>query len=284
MYSDQVESGTRRSAKERLDRSFSTDSTRQHRITGKRGALRNETVGKYLSGVGAYDDVIFLPLAATENSILVACTIQSLGSYYLAVESLGSYDPAVSNIAQNTLGNLIQENKLVGAMQRQDDKWKHDLYEDDEPQISNRKVTAQDLRLKLQKKGLHPGGQTGKSSAPGERDLRERLSGTMTPQPKNYDPPKPKVALKPISKSIDAETPSVLIKKSANPAPKKSRKADAPLDDFLLSLGLEKYLIGFQAEEVDMTALKHMTDADLKAMGIPMGPRKKILLALESKG
>ncbi|ESW12642.1 hypothetical protein PHAVU_008G130000 [Phaseolus vulgaris] len=204
MYADRVESGTRRSVKERLDGNFLTDSTRQHKVTGKR--------------------------------------------------------------------------------QRQDDKWKHDLYDDNEPQLYNRKVTAQDLRLKLQKKGLHPGGQTGKSSVPRERDLRERLSGTMTPQPKNYDPPKPKVATKPSGKSIDVETPSVHNKRSANPTPKNvSRKADASLDEFLLSLGLEKYLISFQAEEVDMTALIHMTDEDLKAMGIPMGPRKKILLALESK-
>ncbi|WVZ08093.1 hypothetical protein V8G54_021439 [Vigna mungo] len=191
MYADRVETGTRRSVKERLDGNFLTDSTRQHKVTGKR--------------------------------------------------------------------------------QRQDDKWKHDLYDDDEPQLYNRKVTAQDLRLKLQKKGLHPGGQTGKSSVPVERDLRERLSGTMTPQPKNYDPPKPKVTAKPSSKSIDVETPSVHVKRSANPTPKKvSRKADSSLDEFLLSLGLEKYLISFQAEEVDMTALNHMTDEDLKAMGIPM--------------
>ncbi|QCE11501.1 hypothetical protein DEO72_LG10g2734 [Vigna unguiculata] len=145
MYSDRVETGTRRSVKERLDGNFLTDSTRQHKVTGKR--------------------------------------------------------------------------------QRQDDKWKHDLYDDDEHQLYNRKVTAQDLRFKLQKKGLHPGGQTGKSSFPVERDLRERLSGTMTPQPKNYDPPKPKASAKPSSKSIDVETPSVHIKRSANPTPKKvSRK------------------------------------------------------------
>lgn len=85
----------------------------------------------------------------------------------------------------------------------------------------DRKVTAQDLRLKLQKKGLHPGGQTGKSSVPVERDLRERLSGTMTPQPKNYDPPKHKVVAKPSSKSIDVETPAFHTKRSANPTPKK---------------------------------------------------------------
>ncbi|XP_010272062.1 PREDICTED: uncharacterized protein LOC104607963 [Nelumbo nucifera] len=48
----------------------------------------------------------------------------------------------------------------------------------------------------------------------------------------------------------------------------------------LHSLGLGKYAVLFQAEEVDMTALKQMGDNDLKEMGIPMGPRKKILLAV----
>uniref|UniRef100_A0A3Q7I2M2 SAM domain-containing protein n=1 Tax=Solanum lycopersicum TaxID=4081 RepID=A0A3Q7I2M2_SOLLC len=55
------------------------------------------------------------------------------------------------------------------------------------------------------------------------------------------------------------------------------------VDNFLQSLGLEKYAITFQAEEVDMAALVHMTDEDLKAIGIPMGPRKKIILALETR-
>ncbi|GKV08596.1 hypothetical protein SLEP1_g20208 [Rubroshorea leprosula] len=50
--------------------------------------------------------------------------------------------------------------------------------------------------------------------------------------------------------------------------------------DFLHSLGLEKYITSFQREEVDMTALKQMGDKDLKDMGLPMGPRKKILRAL----
>ncbi|KQJ83024.1 uncharacterized protein LOC100828653 isoform X2 [Brachypodium distachyon] len=47
----------------------------------------------------------------------------------------------------------------------------------------------------------------------------------------------------------------------------------------LNSLGLEKYVVLFQAEEVDMAALSQMKDSDLKDMGVPMGPRKKILLA-----
>ncbi|KAK9925205.1 hypothetical protein M0R45_033537 [Rubus argutus] len=49
-------------------------------------------------------------------------------------------------------------------------------------------------------------------------------------------------------------------------------------------LGLVKYAITFQAEEIDMTALKQMGDKDLKELGIPMGPRKKILLALLARG
>ncbi|XP_015573727.1 uncharacterized protein LOC8280587 isoform X1 [Ricinus communis] len=52
---------------------------------------------------------------------------------------------------------------------------------------------------------------------------------------------------------------------------------------FLHSLGLGKYVVNFQAEEVDMTILKQMGDKDLKEMGIPMGPRKKILLALMAR-
>ncbi|KAI6685871.1 hypothetical protein NL676_031784 [Syzygium grande] len=52
------------------------------------------------------------------------------------------------------------------------------------------------------------------------------------------------------------------------------------VDGLLQSLGLAKYAILFKAEEVDMAALKQMGEHDLKELGIPMGPRKKILLAL----
>ncbi|KAJ1409559.1 Sterile alpha motif domain [Sesbania bispinosa] len=169
-----------------------------------------------------------------------------------------------------TSDSTRQQRQITGKRSRQDDKWEHDLFDDDEPRITNRKVSAQDLRFKLQKKGLQPAAQTGKSSVPNTRDLREKLSGTMTSQPKNSDPPKSKV-VKPSSKSIGAEAPAVQVKRPANPAPKPlTRKADTSVDEFLQSLGLEKYLITFQAEEVDMTALNHMTDEDLKAMGIPM--------------
>ncbi|XP_058103262.1 uncharacterized protein LOC131246843 [Magnolia sinica] len=179
-----------------------------------------------------------------------------------------------------------------GKRQRQnDDKWKHDLYEDDEdPQVSNPKVGARDLRLKLQRKGSLQAHQSGKGSREGVRDLREKLAGTMHTQPANTDTPKAKAvaeAAKPVKKSV-LPTEAIMSdsKKVANPASsrkKSQQKADTSVDGFLQSLGLEKYLITFQAEEVDMTALMHMTDEDLKALGIPMGPRKKIILALDSR-
>ncbi|KAL3631070.1 hypothetical protein CASFOL_024054 [Castilleja foliolosa] len=55
------------------------------------------------------------------------------------------------------------------------------------------------------------------------------------------------------------------------------------VDSFLRSLGLEKYAILFKVEEVDMYSLKRMTESDLKDLGIPMGPRKKILLSLQPR-
>ncbi|XP_038899408.1 ankyrin repeat and SAM domain-containing protein 6 isoform X2 [Benincasa hispida] len=169
---------------------------------------------------------------------------------------------------------------ITGKRQRQDDKWEHDLYEDDEPQTSNRRVGARDLRLKLQKKSQQ---QSGNASFSGVRDLREKLSGTIKPQAANNDPPKPKLEVtKPPRKNDTVEAhPSTTQKVVAKPATRK--KTDTSVDDFLQSLGLEKYSITFQAEEVDMTALVHMGDEDLKALGVPMGPRKKILLALESR-
>uniref|UniRef100_A0A1D1XJZ2 SEC23-interacting protein n=1 Tax=Anthurium amnicola TaxID=1678845 RepID=A0A1D1XJZ2_9ARAE len=177
----------------------------------------------------------------------------------------------------------------VKRQRQDDDKWKHDLYEDnEEPQASKARVGDKDLRLKLQKKSSQQFHQGGKSS--GVRDLREKLSGTMHLQPVNTDPPKAKATTevaRTTKKSVaSVEPPAPETKKAANSVPSKKKpqpKSVASVDSLLCSLGLEKYLITFQAEEVDMTALLHMTDEDLKALGIPMGPRKKILLALDSR-
>ncbi|KAF8094265.1 hypothetical protein N665_0367s0048 [Sinapis alba] len=165
--------------------------------------------------------------------------------------------------------------QVTGKRQRQDDKWEHDLFGTDKPQLSNRRVDSGDLRMKLQKR--HHGSQSGS----GVRDLREKLSGTMSMQ---QHPPKSKVeTARPSMKSVVTETATETRKTSSQATRKKSQQAGASVDSFLESLGLEKYSTAFQVEEVDMDALMHMTDDDLRAMLIPMGPRKKILLALGSK-
>ncbi|KAG6787390.1 hypothetical protein POTOM_009029 [Populus tomentosa] len=61
-------------------------------------------------------------------------------------------------------------------------------------------------------------------------------------------------------------------------------ETDSSVDGFLQSLGLEKYLITFQAEEVDMTALVHMNDEDLKALGIPMDSDREIISEISYSG
>ncbi|KAL5562125.1 hypothetical protein UlMin_031872 [Ulmus minor] len=175
--------------------------------------------------------------------------------------------------------------QVAGKRQRQDDKWEHDLYDNDEHRVSIRNVDARDLRLKLQRKSQQAS-ISGRGSASGVRDLREKLSGTMHPQPVNNDPPKPRLETAKVArKNVAVQAPAPESKRAANTATRKKapQKASTSVDEFLQSLGLEKYSITFQAEEVDMAALTHMTDEDLKAIGIPMGPRKKILLALESR-
>ncbi|EEF41222.1 transferase, transferring glycosyl groups, putative [Ricinus communis] len=173
----------------------------------------------------------------------------------------------------NSVDDSSRRRQFTGKRQRQDDKWEHDLYENNEPRLSNRKVSGQDLRLKLQKKSHPQASQSIKGTVSGMRDLREKLSGTMNSQPLNVDPPKRKLeAAKPARRSAAVEVPEPEIKKVAAMASrrKSQQKGDTSLEGFLQSLGLEKYLITFQVEEVDMTALVHMSDEDLKVLGIPM--------------
>ncbi|KAL8170192.1 hypothetical protein V2J09_021996 [Rumex salicifolius] len=181
----------------------------------------------------------------------------------------------------NTVDDVVRRSLVTGKRQRQDDNWKQNLF-DDKPQLSRSKaskLSEQDLRLKLQRRSTQ--------QAP---DLREKLTGSthaQAAQALNLDLPKPKPvpeASKPTKISVTGEAPVLKLRKVVSAAFKKSKiKADTSIDGFLRSLGLEKYQIQFQAEEVDMAALEHITDEDLKAMGIPMGPRKKILSAMASK-
>jgi len=57
-------------------------------------------------------------------------------------------------------------------------------------------------------------------------------------------------------------------------------KCDPEVEMLLRSLGLEKYAPGFAAEEVDMTALRLMSEYDLAEMNIAKGSRVKLRAAL----
>ncbi|XP_059625241.1 uncharacterized protein LOC132268407 isoform X2 [Cornus florida] len=51
------------------------------------------------------------------------------------------------------------------------------------------------------------------------------------------------------------------------------------VDCFLQSLGLNKYSVLFKDKKIDKATLVCMTDEQLKAFGLRMGPRRKILSA-----
>jgi class 3 adenylate cyclase len=56
----------------------------------------------------------------------------------------------------------------------------------------------------------------------------------------------------------------------------------ANLKAWLASLGLERYAPAFEAAEVDLDALPHLTENDLKEIGLPIGPRRRVLAARRS--
>ena len=50
---------------------------------------------------------------------------------------------------------------------------------------------------------------------------------------------------------------------------------------WLETLGLGKYGDAFVGNEVDVRDLPGLTDADLRELGLPLGPRRRILMALD---
>jgi class 3 adenylate cyclase/tetratricopeptide (TPR) repeat protein len=52
--------------------------------------------------------------------------------------------------------------------------------------------------------------------------------------------------------------------------------------DWLAGLGLAAHAAAFEAEEVDLETLRALDDADLKELGLPLGPRRKILREIET--
>ena len=50
--------------------------------------------------------------------------------------------------------------------------------------------------------------------------------------------------------------------------------------DWLQKLGLGQYAQTFAENEIDVSVLPHLSDQDLKDIGVPLGPRRKILAAI----
>ena len=48
---------------------------------------------------------------------------------------------------------------------------------------------------------------------------------------------------------------------------------------WLRGLDLAKYVDAFAENEVGLQDLPHLTDEDLKALGLPLGPRRRLLAA-----
>lgn len=187
-----------------------------------------------------------------------------------------------SNITSNSL-------QFSGKRQRQESSWKQSLYRGDEDEdmlSANVQNSKQDLRHKLDQKNQLRSRQTLNSSATMVKDLREKISGPSQPphggqrvevrrHPASFLKSMPMIGAFPVP------NPAAPCINTVQKAPIAIEKPTVAA--LLQSLGLGKYLITFQAEEIDMTALRHMGDNDLKELGIPMGPRKKILLAISSK-
>ena len=56
--------------------------------------------------------------------------------------------------------------------------------------------------------------------------------------------------------------------------------ASQPIADWLGTLGLGQYARRFVENEIDVSVLRHLTDQDLKDIGVPLGHRRKILAAI----
>ena len=53
-----------------------------------------------------------------------------------------------------------------------------------------------------------------------------------------------------------------------------------PIADWLEKLGLGQHAQRFAENEIDASVLRHLTDQDLKDIGVPLGHRRKILAAI----
>lgn len=56
-----------------------------------------------------------------------------------------------------------------------------------------------------------------------------------------------------------------------------------PLERFLAAWGLDEYYSAFQKEKIDLDTLLLLNEGDLKALGLPVGPHRKLVIAVEER-
>eukprot|EP00250_Pteridium_aquilinum_P035171 c8789_g1_i1 orf=788-1504(+) len=180
--------------------------------------------------------------------------------------------------------------QMSSKRQRQETGWNQRAYEDEHEDVSlanlhNVQNPRQDLRYKLDQKTFFRSRQFLNGSAIVGNDLRERISGPPHPPQGQRIVVRrhPSLTSKGIP-VIRTLPPPAAIASRIKAVQKVSVAIEQPTVATLLqSLGLGKYSITFKAEEIDMTALRNMSDDDLKELGLPMGPRKKLLIALSTR-
>ena len=59
-----------------------------------------------------------------------------------------------------------------------------------------------------------------------------------------------------------------------------SESATQPIADWLAKIGLEQYAPAFANNDIDVSVLRHLTDADLEKIGVSLGHRRKMLAAI----
>ena len=52
--------------------------------------------------------------------------------------------------------------------------------------------------------------------------------------------------------------------------------------DWLNGLGLAEYADAFERERIDLNAVQTLSDADLRELGLPMGPRNRLKAAISA--
>lgn len=62
---------------------------------------------------------------------------------------------------------------------------------------------------------------------------------------------------------------------------RKRRKRVAKVEELLVGLGLAKYRSAFAEAEIEFTDLPFLTDVDLKEVGLPVGPRRRLMAAVQ---